>query len=357
MKLLKLLIFVILIPIITFAESEIKLGMLAPLSGDFASYGNFIKDGVDSAVQKHKNLNIKVYYEDACFPGPSITAFKKLTSTQKVHAIVGSYCVIGLNSFAPLIDKEKVLVFHSSPIPKNILEKSKFIFSTNIRTSDEAITTANYAIKKLKTRTALITIFDSPWGQGFAKPFKKRFEELGGKVLNTEALPLDSTDFRSILTRYKSKNPDVIYIIDIAHRTGIVMKQARMLGLTSQYLTVDESEEANTLKVAGITAEGTILFAPEPKKMSPAQLAFHKDFQKRYGYPAKSLTTSAFDATNLVINSLIACKLGTICAKDTLYNVKDYKGLSGKISIEADGGTRKNLVRKVVENGKFVIAN
>ncbi len=336
------------------AEEEIRLGVVAPLTGDFANYGTFIKDAVELAVsQQESDISVKVFYEDACLPKNAVTAFRKLSSVHKVHAIAGSYCVIGLDAFAPLANKDEVIVFHSSPIPTGVLNKSDFIFSTNVRTADEARKAARYAINSLKAKTSVLFLFDSQWGRGFSEPYREEFERLGGKIIGLETPPLEAPDFKAVLTKYVRNVPDVLFIADIAHRTGTIMKQARNLGITSQFLTVDEAEEENVLKVAGDAAEGTILFAPEPATLSSEQKIFRKEFEKRNGYAPNSLSASAYDATQLAIASLKKCNGESSCAKKELYLTRDYPGVSGDISIDSDGGCQKSFVKKKVIDSTF----
>ena len=73
-----------------------------------------------------------------------------------------------------------------------------------------------------------------------------------------------------------------------------------------------------------------------------------------YSEEAKVLARNSYDATTILVKSIHSCERDKECAKNKIYNLLGYKGVSGEISISIDGASSKNNVLKTVKNGKFI---
>lgn len=255
---------------------------------------------------------------------------------------------------APTIEKNKIIAFHTASASDSILNAGDFIFATNIKVQNEARHVAEYAFNNLRARTASVLYVTTDFGQDYKKYFTERFAELGGKILSSDTNSPGSNDFRTELTRVKAKNPDVVFAAHLGPTLGILLKQARSLGVNTQVLGVYEAEDPSVLETAGKSAEGLQFFVPEPILVTDKIQQFQKEFNARYGHAARILASNAYDATKLLVEALSQCKLDSECTKLKLYNLSNYDGVSGKFSIAKDGGTEKDFVLKTVENGNFL---
>ena len=318
----------------------IKLGVVAPLTGDFANHGRFIQEGVEQALKEYKGqeIDIKIYYEDACLPAKAVTAVKKLIA-QGIDAIVGSYCVIGMVPMAPFLERNKILAFHTSAVPDAILDAGEYIFTTNVTIRNEANALAELAVNDLGAKKAGIFYFPSDWGEDYSKYFAKGFAALGGQVVANDLTQLSQMDFRAELLRMKARKVDVIFAAHISSALGTMVKQARELGMDVQFLSTDEAEDPQFFEVAREYADGMQILVPESN---------HLDTTPHV------LTANAYDATKLAVSAIKACNFQKECIKDYAYNVVNYQGVSGTFSINKDGGTTKSFVKKVAKGGAFV---
>ena len=118
------------------------------------------------------------------------------------------------------------------------------------------------------------------------------------------------------------------------------------------------TRQRSVLKVAGAAADRLIFLSPRLPSSGPAVDKFRESYRKKYSAEPGILAANAYDATTITVQALRQCKLDTTCAKDRIYQIKDFPGVSGVFSITAEGGTIKDFVRKSVKNGTFVqIAN
>jgi branched-chain amino acid transport system substrate-binding protein len=338
-------------------EEEIRIGATLPLTGDLASYGNLIKDGIELALSdlRAEGLNVKVFYEDVPAPGPAaLTAVQTLINTDHVQGIAGNFWNPAIPIMAAPILQNRILTFHTAAADDLILNAGDYIVSTNTKIKDEAYKLAEYAYNTLHARTACVLYISTTFGDHYQMHFIERFTKLGGKILSLDKTNLGDSDLRTPLTKVRSLNPDVFFAAYFGNNLGLVLKQAREIGVKQQILSVYESEDPSVLSVAGPAAEGLRFFVGEAESETPSVKDFRVRFEARFHYAPRVLASNAYDATKILVHALDQCRGSTECAKDEVYLVKDYDGASGKLTIDSEGGAEKPFVLKTVRDGKFV---
>ncbi|WKZ56600.1 MAG: ABC transporter substrate-binding protein [Bdellovibrionota bacterium] len=340
----------------SFAQAEIRVGIVAPLSGDFASYGSEIERGASLAIeelQQQNGVKVQLVAEDACLPAAAVAAAKKLLQLDKIDALVGSYCVIGMVPMAPHFETAKVIAFHSSAVADEILDAGEYIFTTNVTIDDEAKVAAEYARKTLGADRAAILFVTSQWGQNYNDSFARHFKDLGGTVVSSSESSVGTNDFRAELTRAAAGKPEVLFSAHVGPMMGSVLKQARSLGMKQTILAPHEAAEPVVIQSAGGAAEGLTVFAPRLPRDGRGVERFTSSFEKRFGYKPGILAANAYDATHLAVEAITACGPDRQCVRDRIYKTKEYHGMSGVFSITAAGGTVKPFSRLTVDAGVF----
>jgi len=339
--------------------------MVAPLTGDYAAYGDEIRRGVDLALDSDELKNggerIVVSYEDACLPAQAVAAAKKMVEVDSIQAVVGSYCVIGMVPMVPILERASVIAFHTSPVTAELARSSKYLFTTNVLISDEGRWLANYARKELKARTAAVFFITTQWGQEYADSFASEFVAAGGAtVLKVESSNW-SGDYRSELTKIKKDNPDLLFIVHIGGGFGSVAQQARRLGIKARIVGPDEAQDSGTLAIGQDSVEGAVFASPVGREGSGTESStttteqrFSGLFRERYGVVPGTLSANAYDATIMTVQALRECKLDSECARNKLSTVQDFDGASGKYSMSWGSGTDKRFIARQVRGGEFV---
>ncbi len=353
-----LLQFLFLSTLYAETEPEIRLGATIPLTGDFATYGTQIKNGIECAADELRNRghNILVIYEDVPYPGPkAVTAIKKLSSANKIHGLAGNFLNPAIPAMAPIINRHKILAFHTAIADDLILNAGDYIVSTNAKIKDEASKLATYARKTLKANTAAILYITTTFGENYSKHFANQFEKLGGRILYNETTAIGDNDLKPVLSQVKAKKPDIFFAAYFGTNMGNVLKQAAHLGIDMPILGVYETEDSSVLEIAGASAEGVRFFVPESNAPYAELSQFIAKYQQKFNSDPLILAKNSYDATRILVNALSQCKLDTECAKEKIYDIADYKGASGIFSIDGDGAATKNFVLKTVRNGKFIV--
>jgi branched-chain amino acid transport system substrate-binding protein len=112
-------------------NEEIRLGIMAPLTGDYATAGLDIQRGAEIAASelRENNFNIKLIFENACLPAEGVSAVKKLLSSDKIDALASNYCLITLNAILPIVNENKLVTFQNSVSPLELINQSPYMYT------------------------------------------------------------------------------------------------------------------------------------------------------------------------------------------------------------------------------------
>jgi branched-chain amino acid transport system substrate-binding protein len=335
----------------------IRLGMVAPLSGDFAPYGEQIRKGIEIAKAKLEKQGVytQVNYENACLAVDVRSALNKLILKDNIQSLVGSYCVIGMLGAKNLLKDSQIISFQTSGATAEILTPDSYLFSTASRTKDEGRRLAEIAFNDLKLKKVAMLYLQTQWGQEIIDSFSQRFIELGGVVTGTGANLIGESNFRNELTRLRIGNPDALLIAHLGGTLGNAIRQAKLFGFKDkQLLATSDAEDQSVIEAAGELANGLKFISIETSKNLEEVSEFEKDFFLKYKERPTALSKHSFDATILSVDALRKCNFDKVCAKDQIYKNQNHKGASGIFSIDSDGGTSRNFILRSVVKGEFL---
>ena len=342
-------------------EGVIKIGAILPLTGESAIAGISIQQGIEIAVEEINkagginNIEIRVIFEDDQYDNKiTVTAANKLISVDKIDIGIVSL-VHGAKAVMPIFEQSKiplVVAWDST----DELEEGDYIFSTGFSTELSGRKMANYAYNKLNLRKVAIVLHQDEWSEVIAPAFKKEFQKLGGEVLLEEKVTVGENDFKTIISKIKSKEVDAVYLPLVPVNTDVFLKQAKELELQAQILSGD-ALIPDIIMAADDAAEG-VYFTSVYVEDNKISQGLAEKYQERYGEEAPALPMVAFgyDAMLAIKSALESAKeITPEDIKNALYSV-DIIGAGGQIKIEANGLSKR--VEKVfkVQNGKGILA-
>jgi len=336
-------------------QKEIRIGVIAPLTGNFALQGERIRNGMELAREEllQNNISIKIIYEDACIAKDTIPAFTKLTESDNVSMIGGSFCLAGFVPLIPMAQQKNIIMFNTAKNPSIVLNKS-IVFSTNLAIEQDSEFQARFAADNISAKTSVIIYYTTPFGQDFAKYIPIYFEQYGGKILSSQQVELSATDFRTELTKIKELKPDVIFAVHLSNSLGNLIKEARELGINSTIISNSEAEDPSVIAAAGDASEGFVISSSEPEVKSAAAIEFESKYKERFNDSPNPIASNAYDSLKIQALVYEKCNGLTECMKKELHKISGYEGASGTITIREDGSSYKPLLMKIVRNGTFV---
>jgi len=344
-------------------EKEIKIGVILPLTGEMASHGEDAKKGITLAIElknQEGGINgkkiVAIFEDDKMNPQNGVSAFRKLTTIDKVQVVIGGLGSSVALAIAPIAQKQNVVFISPTASHPRLPLVGDYIFRIWASDIFEGKQMAKYAYNKLKLRKVSILFVNNDFGRGISKIFSQEFKSLGGQILTKDSYEQGDTDFRAQLYRIKKANPDAIYLPGYYQEVARILKQIKELGIKSQPLSTTPVENPKLIELAGNAADGLIYTRPafDPKRPTKKYREFMSLFKKRYGVDPGIAAAYAFDATNVILECIQKVGYSAPRIKKALLKIKDYEGATGKISFDSHGDVIRDFDLFIVKNGKFI---
>ena len=339
-----------------------KVGVVLPLTGDAAAYGQSAQRAINLAFQNYNALHTSdgksitpVFEDSRAEPAAGVAAARKLITSDRVPIIVGGMASSVTLAIAPIANQDSVVLLSPASSAPSITKAGEYVFRVCASDDIEGRQLAEFAINHFKGHEAAIAYINNDYGVGIKDVFSEIYADSGGKVVATESFEQGSTDFRSLLAKIKSNDPDVLVIVGYKE-LGQLLKQAHELDINCQVLSTVMFEDPSIIKVAGVAADRVIYSTRsyDPTSDDKATATFVAEYKAKYGATPDIYAALAFDAANLVVDAL---KSGAISGTDImqyLLTVKGRPGASGEITFDANGDVIGQARFKTVRNGKFV---
>ena len=183
----------------------------------------------------------------------------KLITQDKVHAMIGPATSGNMLATVQIANQNKIPVVTGSGTAQNVTENedgtiNEYVFRTCFIDPFQGIVAANFATEMGTKNVAIYADNSSDYAKGLAASFKQQIEANGGTVIIEEAYVAKDVDFKSTLTRIKSANPDFIFIPGYYEEVGLIVKQARELGIDAPLMGGDGWDSPTLVELAGAKA-------------------------------------------------------------------------------------------------------
>jgi branched-chain amino acid transport system substrate-binding protein len=345
---------------------EVKIGVVLPLTGPIAAFGQTSKGGLDIAyAQNHKLKNgdtVKlIVLDDRGDKVEAATATKRLIDKNHVTAILGEVASSNSMAMAPVAENAKTpMITHASTNPR-VTKGKKFVTRACFIDPFQGAVAANYALGKGLKTAVVITDTKQDYSVGLSKAFRKAYTKGGGKVLKTVYINSGDKDFNAQVSTIKSLHPDIIDFTGYYPEGALLARQARAVGVKAPFIGGDGVGFPELVKIGGKASEGFMYtdHFNEAAATSPEAKAYVDAFHAKHHKAADSMGALAADAYGMILVAMNKCidagKAPTdkVCVNANLRNTKNYHGVTGIINIDKNGNAVKSAVVNVVKNGKF----
>ncbi len=334
-------------------EGPIKLGFVGPLTGDAATLGQDALAAAQIAVEEVNAAGgvqghmLELIAEDGkCNPKDAASAGTKLLTADDVTAIVGGLCSGETTAIAPMAEQDKTVLFSGCSSAPNITTAGDYIFRSYPSDAFQGKFAADYVYNTLGKKKVAVVATLGDYGTGIKNIFIESFEALGGEVVLAEDFAQESRDFRTLLTKIKQSDAEVVFAPSFTEAAIELLRQSKELGVTQQFFAADAWDDPKIH--ANSFAEG-VMFSIGKIDLS------NEEFKAKLAEKNASLTVCApgyYD--NVKVLAQIMGEVGTDREKikNALYTVKDYKGLANTLTIDQNGdpvGAQYDV--KVVKDG------
>jgi branched-chain amino acid transport system substrate-binding protein len=346
------------------AESTIKVGEYASLTGKEAAFGQSSHKGtllgidVINAAGGLLGKKVELVYEDnRSTPGESATIAKKLITRDKVVAILGEVASGRSLEAGPIAQANKIPMISPSSTNPKVTQTGDYVFRVCFTDPFQGKLLAEFAKRTLKAqKVAIFSDVSAPYSVGLAQYFKEPFVANAGQVVAEQKYTGGDKDFKAQLTAIRATAPDAIFVPGYYTDAGLIVAQARQLGITVPLFGGDGWEAPELLQIAGNALEGTYYsthFSAEND--DPKVQKFVADYRAKFdGETPDAMAALGYDSA-LVLADAIKRAGATDGPKlrDAIAATQDYEGVTGKTTLDAQRNAYKSAVIITVKDGKF----
>lgn len=300
-------------------SDEIVLGGNLELSGSVASYGSSINEGAKLAIKEiNDNGGIngkKIKYEvidNRSENSEAVAAMTKLITEHKAVAVIAPATSGNTTAIVELANKNKVPVVTGSGTAESVTvaengSVNDYAFRTCFIDPFQGIVAANFATDELKVKNVAIYLdSSSDYAKGLAASFKEQVEKNGGTVVVEENYVAKDVDFKATLTRIKGANPDFVFIPGYYEEVGLIVKQARELGLDVPLMGADGWDSPTLVDLAGAEALNNTFITNHYSSGDPDKKIqdFVKAFEDEYGEAPNAFHALGYDTVYFIADAI-----------------------------------------------------
>ena len=347
----------------------IKVGGVLEMTGGSASFGISSKNGIDLALKKinekgvlgGKKLSL-VVADTKSEASEATNAMQKVISQDKVVAVIGpnqSSAVIAagaINNGSKVVDITPMGTNPDVTVDPKTKKVKPYSFRTCFIDPFQGTVMASFASNELKVKKAAIYIDNtSDYAKGLAQFFKENFVKNGGQVVIEEAYLQKDTDFKSTLTKIKAAKPDFIYIPGYYQEVGLIVKQAREMGINVPMAGGDGWDSAKLPEIAGKAALENTFFSSlySPDDTSDLNKEFVAEYKKAYNTNPDVFAALAYDSALLVAKAIEdAGSADPAKIAEAMAKIKGFKGVSGEVTFNEEHNPIKSAVIIEHKDGK-----
>lgn len=345
----------------------IKIGVNMELTGAVAAYGKSEQNGIKLAVDEinkaggvdGKKIEL-VTKDNKSENAEASTSSTNLAIQSNVNAIVGPSTSGAVAAASLVSQKTGVPLITPSGTQDDLTVDAngvkKFVFRTTFKDSYQGEVLAAYSYNNLNAKKVVLYYDNaSDYAKGIADEFKRKYK---GQIVTEATFTSGDKDYQSALTKFKDQDYDAVVMPGYYTETGIITKQARDLGIDKPILVPDGFSDEKFTELAGKKNASNVYYVSGYSTnvaLSDKASGFIKAYEKAYKIEPNMFAALAYDSVYMVAEASKGAKTSVDIA-DNLANLKNFVGVTGKMTIDKDHNPIKAALMVKRDNGEEVSA-
>lgn len=346
-------------------SDTIRIGGLAPLTGDAASYGVAVNNAIQMAVEDiNANGGIDgkqieyIYYDEKGDTTEATNAYNKLVQDDKVVAIIGDVTTKPTLAVAQTSQQDNIPIITATATAAEVTLTGPNIFRACFTDPFQGELMAFYASEKLgATKVAVLSDMADDYSSGIAEAFVAKAEELGMQVVADEKYQDGDVDFKSQLTNIKGQNPDVLFLPVYYEDLRLISAQAKEVGVTAQLCGADGWDSVLTDNFDSSVLNGGVFCSQYSTESTDERVQnFISTYKEKYEMDPNMFAVLAYDATNMMAQAISDAGSTDSQAIIDAMAALEYDGLTGHMTFDEDRNPQKSAVIVSIQDNvyKFV---
>lgn len=290
----------------------IKIGVVGPTTGAVTQYGDMVREGVDTAVERINaagGVNGKkletVVIDDGCEPKQGPVAANRVVNS-KIGFVVGHVCSGATIAAADIYNNEGVVMVTPSATAPALTDGKnyEFIFRTIGRDDQQGPAAAKFVLEKIKPKKAAVLHDKQSYGQGIATAVKNDLEKGGVPVAVFEGINAGDSDYSAVITKLKGQGVDFVYYGGYHPEMGLLLRQAAEQGVKAKWMGPEGAGNPDINAIAGDAVEGMLLTLPADFTQNAANADIVKAFEAKKRNAGGAFQMTAYAATQVIADGI-----------------------------------------------------
>lgn len=339
----------------------IRIGVFQPLTGANSAGGELELKGIRLAHKLYPEvLGKKIELIQGDNKSDRVEAVYSATSlvNAQVSVVLGSWGSSMSIAGGPVFANAKIPAIAASATNPKVTLGNKYYYRVCFIDPFQGTVMANYSYNKLgNKKAAILREINSEYSVDLAKYFSDEYQNLGGTIVATYDFKSSEQDFQAILTQLKDSGAEAAFVPSSYTEAGLIIQQARELGIDIDILGGDTWENPELIKSGGLAVEGITFstFFDQDHSLTAETKKFMEAWQEEYpNEEVAAASVLAYDAYLMAYQAIEAAKSADperIQAE--LSKIKDFQGAAGVVNFDDNRNAIKSVVIKRVENGAF----
>jgi len=337
-----------------------KLGVVIPMTGVLSNYGDFQKNAIDLAINEINENNyldksLKVYFEDSQSDSKNaIFGLEKLINVNNVPLALLTPSSPAVIAMAPIAEKNLTPVIAMGAAANEVRFSGDYIFRVKNSADVEMEKFTQLIYDKFNKRKMYIVYINNDYGESIKDSTEIFFNNMGGTIVGKQSFDVNEKDYSTMLLKINHLDIDSILIVGWAKNTGQILRQAKELDIDIDFFAPVGSIGPEVISIGGVASEGLIYSVEFNLRSKDIKTSgFIYNYESKYGEKPDIFAAMAYDSVYLSLYVLDLCGNNRKCIKEELYNMPEFKGVSGNIKFDEYGDVSKEMYLMTIRDGKF----
>lgn len=330
---------------------EAQIAAVLPVTGEFAAYGQSVKNGIElAAAELAKDgamvppIKLLPVYDSGSDPQKAAEVTSKAISDGAI-GIIGGVTSGEAKAMVPVAEKADTPMISPSASNPELSGISKSFWRIWPSDQAEAAKMAGAAINDLNIKSVVVIAEEQVYARGIEGAFKPAYERLKGTVIETISYPPNTTDVAGLVSRAISLKPEGVYLVDYVDGVAALVTELRKQKFEGRIMTTSAFSTPAAIERAGQAAAGVFLTQTswDPNSDQTHIKAFREAYKAKFGHLPDIYAAHGYDALKVVAVALKGREPLTSLLDKGLRGdqVKQYIGVTGNIEFDEKGDAKK----------------
>lgn len=334
-------------------KTNVKIGLIADLTGSMALYGNWVKNGVEIAKDSCDNIDL-IIEDSKSEPKNAVNAIQKLI-TEDVNFIITGNGSSAVMSIAPIANNNHNIVFVCLASSPNISEAGSYVFRNRVSGLYEVKSLVDFSKKEHFTNFGAIAL-NNEAGMPYINAFKTQLELIEERLLSNQLVDANQTNLSSQALKFKNNDIKTVLLALQAAQAVNFINQCIEINYFPTWLGISSLKSDKILEFPDTIKNNFYIASEDIDISNPNFQNFNKIYIEIFNENAGIYAVNGYDAFNVLNRLIKECNSDVEKIKKALHE-KQFIGAGGNMTFDKNGDAKRNVQIFRILNESFIKCN